>query len=151
MKWFDDLANNPHVEALLVSDNQGHILRSTRMLKSDHEQVASMVQSFEALAQALASDLNCGEAQLVQFTTDEDHILVFPLLDSTYFLVVQAPRRAPLMLLMVELERVIAKLDSSAFAVMREYARYADDTPVLDAAELIDAVREWLQSQQPRK
>jgi hypothetical protein len=29
---------------------------------------------------------------------------------------------------------------------MREVMIHADDTPVLDAAELIDAVREWLQS-----
>ena len=151
MEWFDHLADNPHVEALLVSDNQGHVLRSTRTLKSDHEQVASMVQSFEALAQALVSDLNCGPAQMVQFTTDLDHILVYPLLGSTYFLVVQASRQAPLLLLTVELERVIAKLVSSDFVVMREFSRYADDTPVLDAAELIDAVREWLQSQQSRR
>ena len=148
MEWFDHLIENPHIETLLISDNRGHILRSTRRLKSDHEQVASMVQSFEVLARALADGLACGEAQLLHFTTDLDHILIFPLLGSTFFLIVQTSRRAPLMLLTVELERVIAALATADFVAMREHAGHMDDTPVLDAAELIEAVREWLQSQQ---
>lgn len=150
MNWFEQLAENVHIEAVLIADNQGHILRSTRTLRSDHEQVASMVLSFEAMAQALAETLGCGDAQMVQFATDLDHILIFPLLGSTYFLVAQVPRKAPLMLLMVELERVMAQLEPSDFVYIEELAAYADDTPVLDAAELIDAVREWLQNQQPR-
>ena len=151
MEWFDHLAENPHIETLLISDNRGHILRSTRKLKSDHEQVASMVQSFEVLAQALADGLDCGEAQLLHLTTDLDHILIFPLLGSTFFLIVQTSRRAPLMLLTVELERVIAALATADFVAMRERAGHTDDTLVLDAAELIEAVREWLQSQQSRQ
>jgi predicted regulator of Ras-like GTPase activity (Roadblock/LC7/MglB family) len=144
--WFERLAENPHIEAIVVADNQGGILRSTRELRSDHEQAASMVQAMEVLAQTLSAALHCGPARMVQLSTDRDHILLFPLAQSTYFLVVQARRTAPLALLMVELERVVSSIRVDDLVEMREVMVRADDTPVLDAAELIDAVREWLQN-----
>ena len=144
--WFEQLAENPHIEALVVADNQGRILRTTRELRSDHEYAASMVQAIEVLAQTLSAALYFGAARMVQLSTDRDHILLFPLAKSTHFLVVQTRRTAPLTLLMVELERVIAQIHHEDLDAMRDVILYADDTPVLDAAELIDAVREWLQS-----
>jgi predicted regulator of Ras-like GTPase activity (Roadblock/LC7/MglB family) len=144
--WFERLAENPHIEAIVVADNQGSILRSTRELRSDHEQAASMVQAMEVLAQTLSMALHCGPARLVQLSTDRDHILLFPLAQSTHFLVVQTRRTAPLALVMVELERVVSSIHMGDLVEMREVMIHADDTPVLDAAELIDAVREWLQS-----
>jgi hypothetical protein len=47
---------------------------------------------------------------------------------------------------MVELERVVSSIRVDDLVEMREVMVRADDTPVLDAAELIDAVREWLQN-----
>ena len=130
--WFERLAENPHIEALVVADNQGGILRSTRELRSDREQSASMVQAMEVLAQALSTALNCGPAHLIQLSTDRDHILLFPLADSAYFLVVQTQRTAPLALLMVELERVVAAIEIGDLVALREIVMRADDTPVLD-------------------
>jgi len=144
--WFERLADNPHIEAIVVADNQGAVLRSTWELRSDHEQAASMVQALEVLAQTLSEALRFGPARMVQLSTDRDHILLFPLAQSTHVLVVQTRRTAPLAMLMIELERVVDSVCSDDLAVMREVMMHADDTPVLDAAELIDAVREWLQS-----
>lgn len=147
--WFSRLVENPHITLTLVTDNQGRILRSAPRLSSNVEQVASMVQSFEALAQSLASALHCGEARMLQFTTDMDHTLVFPLFNAQYFLAVQIVRKAPLMLVMVEMERVLHMINLTDMVFIQEYAMVDDETPVLDAAELIDAVREWLQQQRP--
>src|SRR5690606_1828684 len=133
--WFERLVENPHIKAAIVADNQGRILRSTYAFGSDGEQAASMLQSFQTLGQALASALGCGTATMMQLTTDVDHVLVFPLFEEHFFLAVQASRRAPLMLLMVELERVLTKIKPADMVFMQEYAARADDTPVLDAEE----------------
>ena len=108
--WFQRLANNPHIETLLIADTQGQILCSSRELSSDHERVASMLQSLDVLAQSLADEFSSGKAQLVQLSTTEHHIILLPLVASTYFLVVQAKRSAPLTLLMIEVERVIQRV-----------------------------------------
>jgi predicted regulator of Ras-like GTPase activity (Roadblock/LC7/MglB family) len=143
-EWFARLVENPYIELVIVADNQGHILRSTRPLRSDHEYAASMIQSMEVLAQVLASALGCGEARMVQLSTRRDHIFLFPLARSTHFLVVATNRNAPLALVMVELERVIAGVTDEHLSQLRDASVLADDTPVLDAVELIQAVQEWL-------
>src|SRR5690554_4703750 len=119
--WFSRLTENPHITRVLVVDNQGRVLRSAPRLGSQVEQVASMVQSFEVLAQALAGALNCGEARMLQFTTDMDHTLVFPLFNAQYFLVIQIVRKAPLMLLMVEMERVLQMIKLTDMVFIQEY------------------------------
>ncbi len=146
MDWFERLNNNPHIESVLLADNQGRVLRSTRPLGSDSEMAASMLQSAEVLAQTLSAELGCGEARMLQISTQREHIMLFPLAASTFYLVVQVARTAPLMLIMVELERVIAEVDVTQLGVQSEKPVPSDDTPVLDAAELIEAVREWLRN-----
>jgi hypothetical protein len=107
---------------------------------------ASMLQSAEVLAQTLAAELGCGEARMLQISTQREHIMLFPLAASTFYLVVQVARTAPLMLIMVELERVLAEVDVHQLGAQSEKPVPSDDTPVLDAAELIEAVREWLRN-----
>jgi hypothetical protein len=71
---------------------------------------------------------------------------LLPLLSSTYFLVVQVKRSAPLTLLMIEIERVARQVREADFSAMStRYQRLPDESP-LDAAELIEAVQEWLHS-----
>jgi predicted regulator of Ras-like GTPase activity (Roadblock/LC7/MglB family) len=142
--------DNPQIEALLVADTQGRILRSSRELSSDDERVASMLQSMEVLAQSLAAEFACGKAQLVQLSTSEHHIILLPLIRSAYFLVVQTRRSAPLTLLMIEIERVIQRLRQDDLVVMQAPLRELPDEVALDAAELIEAVREWLQNRPSR-
>lgn len=143
MDWFQCLTSNPYINAVLVADNRDNILRSSYPLRSDHEQLASMLQSAEVLAQTLSTELNCGEARLLQFSTQWEHILLFPLFQSNYYLVVQVERTAPLMLIMVDVERALDEITQDELREM-DTLRFADDTPVLDAAELIEAVQEWL-------
>ena len=144
--WFRRLADNPHIEAAIVADNQGRILTSSHSLSSDHERVASMLQSMEVLAQALAQELTGSMAEMVQLSTKSFHIIMLPLLDSNYFLVVQAKRSAPLTLLMIEIERVANQVRQTDFSVLEtRYQQLPDDSP-LNAAELIEAVQEWLHS-----
>ena len=144
--WFERLENNPHVEAVVIADTQGRILRTTRPLSSDQETVASMFQSLEVLAQTLSGELRSGRASLIHLITEYSHILLYPLLDSTFFLVVELERSAPLMLLVVELERIITEVKASDFEDMRRSLAQRDVHSELDAHELIDAVQEWLRS-----
>ena len=146
MDWFERLAVNPHIESVLLADNQGRILRSTRPLGSDAEMAASMLQSAEVLAQALSAEFGCGEAKMLQISTRREHIMLFPLANSTYYLVVQVERTAPLMVVMTEIERALTQIDLDELAALDDTPARSDDTPVLDAEELIEAVREWLRS-----
>lgn len=146
MGWFERLENNPHVEAVVIADTQGQILRTTRPLSSDQETVASMFQSLEVLAQTLSGELRSGRASLIHLITEYSHIVLYPLLDSTFFLVVEFERSAPLMLLAVDLERIIAEIKASDFEDMRRSLAQTEVHSELDAQELIDAVQAWLRS-----
>lgn len=151
MDWFERLAVNPHIESVLLADNQGRILRSTRPLGSDAETAASMLQAAEVLAQSLSAEFGCGEAKMLQISTKREHIMLFPLLNSTYYLVVMVERVAPLMVVMTEIERAMTNIDLDELAAYDERPMMrSDDTPVLDAEELIEAVREWLRSRSAR-
>lgn len=130
----------------MLADNQGRVLRSTRPLGSDSEMAASMLQSAEVLAQALASEFGCGEAKMLQISTRREHIILFPLFGSTYYLVVQVERTAPMMVIMTDIERALANIDPDELTEFGDTRVRSDDTPVLDAQELIEAVREWLRS-----
>jgi|SRR5690606_16061068 predicted regulator of Ras-like GTPase activity (Roadblock/LC7/MglB family) len=145
--WFERLENNAHIEAVVIADTQGRILRTTRPLTSDQEMVASMFQSLEVLAQTLSDELRSGKASLIHLITEYSHILLYPLLDSAFFLVVELERSAPLMLLAVELERIIAEVKASDFEDMRRSLAPTEGHSELDAQELIDAVQEWLRNQ----
>jgi predicted regulator of Ras-like GTPase activity (Roadblock/LC7/MglB family) len=142
--WFERLEKNPHIEAVVIADTQGRILRTTRLLSSDQETIASMFQTLEVLAQSLAGELRSGKASLIHLITEYSHILLYPLIDSTFFLVVEAERNAPLMLLAVEMERIIADVKISDLVDMQKSSAQADIHSELDAQELIDAVQEWL-------
>lgn len=144
--WFERLENNPHIEAVVIADTQGRILRTTRPLSSDQETVASMFQALEVLAQALSGELRSGRASLVHLITEYSHIVLYPLIDSNFFLVVEAERSAPLMLLAVELERIIADVTVSDLVEMQKSPVQADADSELDAQALIDAVQEWLRN-----
>lgn len=143
MDWFERLTSNPYINAVLLVDNLGNILQSTYPLGSDHAQVGSMLQSAEVLAQTLAEELNCGEARMLQISTQWEHIMLFPLFASSYYLVVQVERTAPLMLVMVDVERALDEVRRESLDQF-EMKSALDDTPALDAAELIEAVQEWL-------
>ena len=150
MDWFERLAVNPHIESVLLADNQGRILRSTRPMGSDGEMAASMLQAAEVLAQSLSAEFGCGEAKMLQISTKREHIMLFPLVNSTYYLVVMVERVAPLIVVMTEIERAMTNIDADELAGLDERPMRSDDTPVLDAEELIEAVREWLRSRSTR-
>ncbi len=142
--WFQRLTDNPHIEMALIADNQGRILTSSQNLTSDHERVASMLQSMEVLGQALAYEMTGGMAEMIQISTESHHIILLPLLRSSYFLVVQAKRSAPMTLLLIEMERVVEQVRQDHFpAIQARQRRLTDDSP-LNAAELIEAVQDWL-------
>jgi predicted regulator of Ras-like GTPase activity (Roadblock/LC7/MglB family) len=146
MNWFERLESNPYIDSIILADNQGNILRSTRVLRSSSEIAASMLQSAEVLAQTLAEELGCGAAQMLQISTQWEHIMLFPVMGSTYYLVIQVERSAPLMLVMVDVERALDEMKQDDLVAMRRYEIQRDDTPVLDAAELIEAVQTWLRN-----
>jgi predicted regulator of Ras-like GTPase activity (Roadblock/LC7/MglB family) len=141
--WFDRLAENQHVEGLLLADNQGRILRSSRPLRSDDELIASMFQSMDVLAQALVEEFQYGSVQMLHMSSHNGHLLIFPKFNSHYYLVVIVPRSAPLLLLMIEIERILSELQPEDFASLAAVSPAFYNEP-LDAAELIEAVREWL-------
>ncbi len=148
MDWFERLISNPYIDSVLLADNQGNILRSTHPLRSDSEIAASMLQSAEVLAQTLAQEWGCGVARMLQISTQWEHIMLFPIMSSAYYLVIQVERTAPLMLVMVDLERALEEVTAEELADLRTVTCASDDTPVLDAAELIQAVQEWLRGKQ---
>jgi predicted regulator of Ras-like GTPase activity (Roadblock/LC7/MglB family) len=156
MEWFVQLSENPHIEALLVMTNQGQVLHSTYPQQTHHKYTASMLQSAEALAQALAQELGCGAAQLLQFSTKNHHIILLPMFESSYYLVVLVQRTAPMLLVMALLEQAVQQvmiedlLELSENNTPEEAAEAAseekpsENLPELNASELIEAVEEWL-------
>ena len=141
MQWLDHLMNNPHIEGLLLANSDGGVLHSTRPLRSEDERVASMLQAVEVLAQTLSEAVRCGRAEVIHMATRHEHLMLFPLLESRYYLLLILERSAPLMLVMVDVERVLKDVQPDDIQVD---VPPTDDTPVLDAAELIEAVQNWL-------
>lgn len=137
MDWFDRLAANRYIEFVLLANNQGQILRSSRAFGTDDEMLPSMLQALEMLAQTLSTELGCGATQMVQLSTERNHLLLFPLMQSTYYVVAMVERMAPLMLVVIGFERALKNLSQEDLAPL-------DHVPELDADELIEAVREWL-------
>ncbi len=144
MEWFDRLVDSPHVEQALLASSDGRVLRASGIISGDSERAAAMLQSADVLAQELSSALGCGAAAMVQISTHREHIIIMPLLNATNYLAVQVARSAPLLLFMIELERALAAMRPDDFAHTEQSQGAGDDTPVLDAADLIAAVREWL-------
>lgn len=150
MDWFERLAGNQYVELILLSNNQGHILRSSRPMRSSDELIASMFQAAEVLAQTLADEFGLGSAETVQISTKRGHLMLFPLMRSTHYVMVIVERSAPFLLLMVEIGRVLKTVTPDDLAMYGQVIGQPDDLAELDAAELIEAVREWLQ-QRPQE
>lgn len=142
--WFERLVENTYIEAVLLADNQGRVLKSSRPLSSDDELIASMLQSMEVLAQTLAQEFDCGPAQMLQISSHNGHLFILPQINSTYYVVIIVERAAPLLLLMIEIDRVLANLTCDDFAAFEHYAGNVTDSDELNATEIIEAVREWL-------
>jgi predicted regulator of Ras-like GTPase activity (Roadblock/LC7/MglB family) len=145
MDWFERLAGNQHIEMVMLANNDGRILRSSRPMRSSDELMASMFQAAEVLAQTLADEFELGSAEMVQISTQYGHLMLFPLARSTHYVVVVVERTAPYLLLMVEITRVLKSVTPDDLAVFAQVVGRSDDFSELDAAELIEAVREWLQ------
>jgi predicted regulator of Ras-like GTPase activity (Roadblock/LC7/MglB family) len=144
MNWFERLVGNRYIDVVLLANNQGRLLRASRPISSDDDLLPSMLQAFEVLAQTLTSEFSVGVAKMIQISTELGHILLFPMVDSTYYVVVMVERTAPLMLIMVELERALSKLKQEDFDPFDEAVLLSDHPSDLDADELIQAVQEWL-------
>jgi predicted regulator of Ras-like GTPase activity (Roadblock/LC7/MglB family) len=145
MDWFERLAGNQHIEMVMLANNDGRILRSSRPMRSSDELMASMFQAAEVLAQTLADEFELGSAEMVQISTQYGHLMLFPLARSTHYVVVVVERTVPYLLLMVEITRILTKVTPDDLAVYAQVVGRSDDLSDLDAAELIEAVREWLQ------
>jgi hypothetical protein len=144
MNWFERLAANRYIDVLLLANNQGRLLRSSRPLSSYEELLPSMLQAFEVLAQTLTSEFAVGTAKMIQISTELGHIILFPLISSTYYVVIMVERAAPLMLVMVELDRTLARLKQEDFDPFEEALLLSDQPSDLNADEIIEAVQEWL-------
>lgn len=144
MDWFERLARNRYIDVLLLANNQGRLLRCSRPLTSDDELLPSMLQAFEVLAQTLSNELACGTAKMIQISTELGHILLFPLMRSKYYAVVMADRSAPLMLVLVELDRTLSRLRQEDFDPFEEAILLSSHPSDLNADEIIEAVQDWL-------
>lgn len=144
MDWFDRLVSNRHIEAVILTNNQGQLLRSSRALEDEDDVLPSMLQALEVLAQTLTAEFGCGEARMVHMATEMGHLMLFPLLDSTYYLVMLTGRSAPLSLLKVELDRTLRKLTPDDLTVFGKPALLLDETGDEEAQEIIEAVQDWL-------
>jgi predicted regulator of Ras-like GTPase activity (Roadblock/LC7/MglB family) len=127
-----------------LANNQGRLLSSSRPISSDDDLLPSMLQAFEVLAQTLTNEFAVGVAKMIQISTELGHILLFPMIGSSYYIVVMVERTAPLMLIMVELERTLSKLRQVDFDPFDEAAVLSDQPSDLNADEIIQAVQEWL-------
>ncbi len=145
MDWFERLAGNQYIEMVMLSNNEGRVLRSSRPMHSGDELIASMFQTAEVLAQTLAEEFGLDGAEMIQISTQQGHLMLFPIADSTHYIVVMTQRSAPYLLLMVEIGRVLKTITPDDLAVYGQVIGQPDDLAELDAAELIEAVREWLQ------
>lgn len=145
MNWFLRLRSNPYVEMVLITDNEGHILLSSRSMPSRDELIASMIQSAEVLAQSLSEELERGAMQMLQISTDKAHILVFPLAFSVFHLVVVVMYSAPLATIIPLVERIVSAINPAELAQLQTPpSAPAGEEDDLDAEELIEAVRQWL-------
>jgi hypothetical protein len=87
---------------------------------------------------------------VIHLMMSDCHVLLYPLLDSRYFLLVQIERSAPLMLVTVEMNRVIEDVTLSDLNAMQHETLPVRTESDLDAEELIDAVQEWLHNRPAR-
>lgn len=149
MSWLDRLLANPHIQTVLIADNQGRVLHSSRPLSSEDELVASMVQAADVLADTILSEFGRGPIQMLQISTGSEHLLIFPLPLSNFHLVLIVDYEAALKDVLDALERLLPEIDLSALTLAREQPVRPLITPPddseLNADELIEAVREWLQ------
>lgn len=149
MDWFERLSRNRYIEAIILANNQGSLLRASPPLGNQDEVLPSMLQALEVLAQTLTGELGCGEARMVHISTEQGHLMLFPLIGSTYYLAVMVELSAPLALIMIELDRTLRDLrpdDLAAYEVPFMLPEEADD---LDAREIIEAVQDWLKRRPP--
>lgn len=108
-----------------------------------------MVQAADVLANTILSEFGRGPIQMLQISTSSEHLLIFPLPLSSFHLVLIVDYEASLKEVLDVLERLLPEIDLSALSLAREQPLRPAITPLddseLDANELIEAVREWLQ------
>jgi predicted regulator of Ras-like GTPase activity (Roadblock/LC7/MglB family) len=139
VSWFDDLAGNPHVEVALLVDNLGTLVAASDSANDEARRVASMIKAAEVLARGLSVELGRGEMRAMQLSTAQAHLLVTPV-GLSHYLIVLINKNAPMELLSVYLKRLTDRLSEDE---IRSATTSLDD---LDAAEIIQAVTEWLHS-----
>lgn len=145
--WLEKLAENAHVEALILADDKGRVVFTTG--SQQNERIASMLQAAEVIAQALTEELKLGAVEDLRLTTANGHLLLYPLNGSTYYLVLMTVRDVPLMLVMTEVRRAVAVLTAADFIEFEEQNGVRTAEP-LDADELIQAVSDWLRQRPGR-
>lgn len=142
MSWFEDIAQNPHVDLALLVDSGGKLLASSNRVSSEAYRVASMVKAAEVLARGLSAELGRGDMHVLQLSTANAHLLVTPI-GLTHYLIVMTNKSAPLELVSVHMQRLVSHLDEADIlaALPQSAVSPLDD---LDVDELIEAVSEWL-------
>jgi predicted regulator of Ras-like GTPase activity (Roadblock/LC7/MglB family) len=137
MGWFERLSSNTHIQLIIVTNNRGQLLRTSYPLHSSSEKLASMFQALFVLAENLAANFEHDPARFILLSTKDHHVIIYARNYPTYYITVIVSRTAPLLLLMTELERVLGTLHPADLEAL-------DTSDTLNAAELIQAVQEWL-------
>ena len=149
MTWFEQLCSTPHVKTVLVTDTEGRILRSSRPMLSLDELIASMIQAAEVLAQTLSAESKRGSLQLIQIATTKAYVVIFPLLRSAFHLTVITDRNITLEDIVAHIEELLPEIDLAELRALQQTIPkpkpMLPDDSELNAQELIEAVREWLQ------
>jgi hypothetical protein len=118
------------------------------MLSLD-ELIASMIQAAEVLAQTLSAESKRGSLQLIQIATTKACVVIFPLLRSAFHLTVITDRNVTLEDIVARIEELLLEIDISELRALQELIPKPKpvlrDDGELNAQELIEAVREWLQ------
>ncbi len=134
MSWFQEIAQNPHVDVALLVDEQGNLTATSNPNGENTRHLASMIKAAEVLARGLSAELGRGEMHTLQLSTRTGHLLVMPA-GSAHYLIVLTSKSAPLELILTYMQRVIERIpDDPVPARSDEW----------DVASIIDAVTEWL-------
>ncbi len=135
MSWFQEIAQNPYIDVALLVDGEGRLVATSNPVGSETQRIASMVKAAEVLARGLSAELGRGDMHTLQLSTHAGHLLVMPA-GAAHYLIALTGRDAPLELILTYMQRVLNQIDATELALPEP-----DDW---DAAELIEAVTEWL-------
>ncbi|MCC7449753.1 MAG: roadblock/LC7 domain-containing protein [Anaerolineae bacterium] len=142
MSWFYEITRSPYIDVALLVDNNGRLVATSNRVGSEAHRVASMIKAAEVLARGLSAEMGRGEIRSLQLSTRNGHVLVLPVGESHY-LIVLAGREAPLELIFIYIQRLLDRINNEELAAFTEPVSSLDDVNV---DELIDAVSAWLHS-----